>query len=52
MQFLIDGDWITIEKLADDRYNVIRDGNGEYEQYEIDRAGVERLKEQATGEII
>lgn len=52
MNFQAGRDWYAIEKIEENLYNVKRQGSGDYEQYETDKAGVEKLKAQAISEII
>ena len=52
LQFQSREDWYTIKEIKEGEFLVSRQGSGDYEQYETDEKGVEKLKRTATGEII
>ena len=52
LQFQSGEDWYTIKEIKEGEFLVSRQGSGDYEQYETDEKGVEKLKRTATGEIL
>lgn len=52
IQFLSGQDWYTIEEITNGHFDVKRQGDGDYERYETDEEGMEKLKATATGKII
>lgn len=52
VQFQAGRDWNTIERLENGMLMVSRQGNGDYEYYEVDEKSANRLIDSATSELL